>query len=167
MVTASASCQHQRPSHCLEADCTLQVFYAMCQGLLYAFCYHLDNLLSKDDSEDSANAQLQSVHISDAASASALHDSPTCMQPAAVRQTLSQLLPCILHHRCNTGGFHYHVKTISFTSYCSKRAAKRLHTFAPLGNSSLSGFVVKVVVLHGSVSAVCKQWSKLQPHIPC
>lgn len=91
------------PSHCYHTYFTLQVFYAMCQGLLYAFCYHLDNLLSKNDSEESASAaQLQNVHISDAAPVPALHDSPNCMQPAAIRQTLSHLLPCILHHRCNS-----------------------------------------------------------------
>ncbi|KAL3152288.1 hypothetical protein ABBQ32_001359 [Trebouxia sp. C0010 RCD-2024] len=77
-----------------------QVFYAMCQGLLYAFCYHLDTLLSKNHSEDAASAaQLQHVHISDAVLTPGLHTSPSCMQPAAIRQTLSQLLPCILHHR--------------------------------------------------------------------
>ena len=79
---------------------SLQVFYAMCQGLLYAFCYHLDSLLSRNDSEDAMSAaQLQNVHISDAMSAPGLRQSPSCMQPAAIRQTLSQLLPCILHHR--------------------------------------------------------------------
>ena len=53
----------------------------MCQGLLYAFCYHLDSLLSRNDSEDALSVvQLQNVHISDAVPAPGLRQSPSCMQ---------------------------------------------------------------------------------------
>lgn len=80
---------------------SLQVFYAMCQGLLYAFCYHLDSLLdTADDSDCLTPSRLQSIHISDTAKpAVAAHSASSSMQSAGLRQTLSELLPQILHHR--------------------------------------------------------------------
>ena len=81
----------------------LQVFYAMCQGLLYAFCYHLDDLLSRPEPDVESNAhQLQNVHLSDAASPSTLPQSQGCMHPNDIRQALSHLLPVILRHRCTS-----------------------------------------------------------------
>lgn len=78
-----------------------QVFYAMCQGLLYAFCYHLDSLLDTvDDSDCLSPSRLQSIHISDTAKpVSDVQHGNSSMQPAELRQTLSELLPQILHHR--------------------------------------------------------------------
>ena len=77
----------------------------MCQGLLYAFCYHLDGLLNPDaeDVVEVDACQLQAVHISQpAAPASADPDqATTCMQPPEIRHTLCDLLPGLLHHRCS------------------------------------------------------------------
>ncbi|KAA6429038.1 MAG: hypothetical protein FRX49_01148 [Trebouxia sp. A1-2] len=75
-----------------------QVFYAMCQGLLYAFCYHLDSLLSTDAGDIDA-ADPSQLHISDAPPPTSLSGDNACMQPADIRHTLSDLLPRILHHR--------------------------------------------------------------------
>ncbi|DBB10726.1 hypothetical protein WJX82_002210 [Trebouxia sp. C0006] len=75
-----------------------QVFYAMCQGLLYAFCYHLDSLLSTD-ADDMDAVDPSQLHISDAAPPTSKPEDKACMQPADIRHTLSDLLPRILHHR--------------------------------------------------------------------
>ena len=80
--------------------CLLQVFYAMCQGLLYAFCYHLDSLLTDSNVEHGLDTtHLQKIHISDPVPAPAVQPHSSCMPPADIRNTLSQLLPCILRHR--------------------------------------------------------------------
>lgn len=117
------------PLHYYHTVFALQVFYAMCQGLLYAFCYHLDTLLSKNHSEDAASAaQLQHVHISDAVLTPGLHTSPSCMQPAAIRQTLSQLLPCILHHRCCSA----HHLLLVHCQLCTQWMPGSWHGFSPI-----------------------------------
>ena len=82
-----------------------QVFYAMCQGLLYALCYHLENLLlPQSDSEVNFEAaQLQHIHISSQmqtdASADQVSRQQEGMSPAQLRQQLADLLPTILRHR--------------------------------------------------------------------
>ena len=79
----------------------LQVFYAMCQGLLYAFCYHLDSLLGAAQEPDPLTpSELQSIHLSGTAQpAVCTHSDSSCMQPAEMRQVLSDMLPQILFHR--------------------------------------------------------------------
>lgn len=118
------------PLHCCHSVLTLQVFYAMCQGLLYAFCYHLDTLLSRNDSEEAMSAaQLQHVHISDAVPGPGLHTSPSCMQPAAIRQTLSQLLPCILHHRCCSSSSSSSCSSSTMQAMDSRQLAMVIYQF--------------------------------------
>ena len=70
----------------------------MCQGLLYAFCYHLDSLLGTDAANTDSLDPSQ-LHISDEAPAASAPREKTCMQPAEIRRTLSDLLPGVLHHR--------------------------------------------------------------------
>ncbi len=70
----------------------------MCQGLLYAFCYHLDSLLSTG-ADDMDAVDPSQLHISDAAPPTSKSEDKACMQPADIRHTLSDLLPRILHHR--------------------------------------------------------------------
>lgn len=82
----------------------MQVFYAMCQGLLYAFCYHLDSLLNTTDDMGALDpSQLQSVHISDTPPPAELPaQDQSCMQAAEIREKLADLLPGVLHHRYHT-----------------------------------------------------------------
>lgn len=70
----------------------------MCQGLLYAFCYHLDSLLGTD-AADTDSLDPSQLHISDDAPAACAPQAETCMQPAEIRRTLSDILPGVLHHR--------------------------------------------------------------------
>lgn len=82
-----------------------QVFYAMCQGLLYALCYHLENLLhpQSDSDVNFEAAQLQHVHISSQTQAHAsVHQNSwqqEGMSPAQLKQQLADLLLTILRHR--------------------------------------------------------------------
>lgn len=84
--------------------CLSQVFYAMCQGLLYALCYHLDTLLHQQPDTDAAfeATQLQHVHISSQIPAQLHQDGAqqhSAMSPSQLKQQLAGLLPSILRHR--------------------------------------------------------------------
>ena len=95
-------------------ECLLQVFYAMCQGLLYAFCYHLDSLLSDSNVAHALDTMhLQKIHISEPVPAPAVQSHSSCMPPADIRSTLSQLLPCILRHRYAFAQAQCHCKHFS------------------------------------------------------
>ena len=77
----------------------------MCQGLLYALCYHLENLLhpQSDSDVNFEAAQLQHVHISSQTQAHAsVHQNSwqqEGMSPAQLKQQLADLLLTILRHR--------------------------------------------------------------------
>lgn len=92
--------------NCVLTHSVMQVFYAMCQGLLYALCYHLDTLLNQSSKEDGSMeaAQLQHTHISsDVLSSPGLQhrvvQDSKCPSAEQLRQQLSDMLPIILRHR--------------------------------------------------------------------
>ena len=78
----------------------------MCQGLLYALCYHLDDLLHQQSEVNVESVQLQQIHLSNQTptQAQAYHSGaapPEGMSPALLKQQLADLLPRILRHRYN------------------------------------------------------------------